>query len=299
MEKRTKGIIYLLIVAAVWGFSFVATKVLLKYLGPASIVFFRFLMATALLFVLCRKKVKYSKYETVHIVLAGFLGITCYYMFENYALTFTTATSSALISSTVPIFFLMTHDAAKRKFSRPVKYLGACMALLGIGILILNGKFNLELNPIGDFLMFGSVFSWVVYTFIIERMDSKNIIAVSRDLTLAGTAFLLPFFAYEAQNMKFNMPNTNDIMIAGAALVFLGVLCSALGFVFWNKAMHLAGSATATNALYLIPPIAIIGDSIILGNIPNIYVSIGAALVLAGVYLSERGNGHDIGSYPD
>lgn len=30
------------------------------------------------------------------------------------------------------------------------------------------------------------------------------------------------------------------------------------------------------------------GDSIIIGNVPNIYVMIGSVLVLAGVYLSER-----------
>lgn len=63
MNDRTKGILYLLIVAAIWGFSFVITKVLLDYLYPATIVFARFLIATILLFAICRKRENYSRNE--------------------------------------------------------------------------------------------------------------------------------------------------------------------------------------------------------------------------------------------
>ncbi|WP_406661715.1 DMT family transporter [Methanolobus sp. ZRKC3] len=157
----------------------------------------------------------------------------------------------------------------------------------GVGILILNGKFNLDLNPFGDFLMFESVFSWIFYTLIIERMGSRNLLIVSRDFTLAGTVFLLPFALYEVQDLNISLFSQNDLLAVGAALIYLGVFCSALGFLYWNKAIHLAGSSTTTNALYLIPLITIIGDSLIIGNVPNIYVMIGAVLVLAGVYLSE------------
>ncbi|MEL4304374.1 DMT family transporter [Methanococcoides sp. LMO-2] len=288
MEDRTKGILYMLMVVAIWGFSFVATKILLNYLDPAIIAFTRFFIATVLLFAICRKRETYSPDEKIYVAIAGFLGITCYYMFENVALTFTTATNSSLISATVPVFFLLTLDVLRKKFSIPIKYIGAFVAFVGVALLILNGKFNLNLNPLGDFLMFGSVFSWVFYTMIIDRMGSRNILIVSRDLTLSGTAFLLPFALYEAQDLRVDIFSQNDLLVVIAAILYLGVFCSALGFLFWNKAIHLAGSSTTTNGIYLLPLVTIIGDSIIIGNVPNIYVMIGAVLVLAGVYLSER-----------
>ena len=99
MEDRTKGILYMLMVVAIWGFSFVATKVLLDYLDPAIIAFTRFFIATILLFAICRKREVYNPDEIKYVAIAGFLGITCYYMFENVALTFTTATNSSLISA--------------------------------------------------------------------------------------------------------------------------------------------------------------------------------------------------------
>jgi drug/metabolite transporter (DMT)-like permease len=288
MEDRTKGVLYMLIVVTIWGFSFVATKLLLEHLQPATIAITRFVIATILLFAICRKKEDYRKDERWYVIFAGFLGITCYYMFENVALTFTTVTNSSLISATVPVFFLFTVDALRRRFSKPIKYLGAFIAFVGVALLILNGKFNLDLNPLGDFLMFGSVFSWVFYTLIIDRMGSRDVLVVCRDLTLAGTIFLLPFAIYEAQDFRIDIVSQNDLLIVIAALIYLGVLCSALGFLYWNKAIKLAGPATTTNGVYLLPIVAIVGDCIIIGNVPNIYVLISTGLVLAGVYLSEH-----------
>lgn len=63
MDDRTKGILYLLIVVAIWGLSFVITKVVLAYLDPAIIVFARFLIATILLLAICRKRENYTRNE--------------------------------------------------------------------------------------------------------------------------------------------------------------------------------------------------------------------------------------------
>lgn len=288
MEDRTKGIIYMLTTVILWGFSFIGTKVLLNYLDPATIGFLRFFIATILLFAICRKKADYTRKELQYVMIAGFLGITSFYMFENVALTYTTATNASLIGATVPVFFLLTVDTLKRTFSSPIKYLGAVIAFVGVGLLIFNGKFNLALNPLGDLLMFGSVFSWVFYTTIIDKLRSKDMLILSRDITLFGTIFLFPFALFEVRDMRIDIVSQSDLLIATVALIYLAIFASALAFLLWNKAIGLTGSSTITNGLYLIPPITILGDSIILGNIPNLYVLVGAVLVLAGVYLSER-----------
>jgi drug/metabolite transporter (DMT)-like permease len=136
--------------------------------------------------------------------------------------------------------------------------------------------------------MFGSVFSWVFYTTIIDKLRSKDMLILSRDITLFGTIFLLPFALFEVRNMRIDIVSQSDLLIAIVALIYLAIFASALAFLLWNKAIDLTGSSTITNGLYLIPPITILGDSIILGNIPNLYVLVGAVMVLAGVYLSER-----------
>ena len=288
MDRRQKGILYMLTVVVLWGFSFVATKILLGFIDPVTLVFTRFLIATVLMFAICRKWESYSRREVLYVAAAGFLGVTSYQMLENLALTFTTATNSSLISATVPVFLLLTLDVLRRQFSEQVKYAGALIAFLGVSLLIFNGAFNLHLNPLGDVLMFAAVFSWVFYTMVIERMGSRDMFIVSRDLTLAGTAFLFPMLAFQAHDLRIDIFSQHDFILVVAALIYLGVFCSALGFLFWNRAIHLAGSSTTTNGIYMIPLVTIIGDSLIIGNVPNVYVLTGAAFILAGIYLSER-----------
>ncbi|WP_052286174.1 DMT family transporter [Methanococcoides burtonii] len=107
MDDWTKGIIYMLTTVILWGVSFIGTKALLNYLDPATIGFLRFLIVTILLSVICRKKTDYTRKELQYVMIAGFLGITSFYMFENVALTYTTATNASLIGATVPVFFLL------------------------------------------------------------------------------------------------------------------------------------------------------------------------------------------------
>lgn len=288
MEDRKKGTLYMLIVVVLWGFSFIGTKVLLDHLDPAMIGFLRFFMASLILIAICRTKAGYTKKELLYVALSGFFGITCFYMFENTALIFTTPTNASLIGATVPVIFLLTIDVLKRRFSKPIKYVGAFIAFVGVSLLILNGKFNLSLNPIGDILMLGAVFSWVIYTMIIEQLKSKDTLVISRDLTIFGTIFLLPFALYEARDLKFDIVSNLDLFLVICALLYLGVLCSAVGFYLWNKAIGLVGSSTTTNGLYFLPPVTILGDMFLLGNTPNVYVMVGSVLVLVGVYFSER-----------
>ncbi|MDP2215875.1 MAG: DMT family transporter [Methanolobus sp.] len=120
-------------------------------------------------------------------------------------------------------------------------------------------------------------------------MVSIDMFIVSRDLTLTGTVFLFPFLVLRVGDLRMDIFSQHDMLVVIATMIYLGVFCSALGFLFWNRAIHLAGTSTITNGIYMIPLVTIIGDSLILGNAPNIYVMIGAALVLAGIYLSERG----------
>ncbi|ABE51607.1 DMT family transporter [Methanococcoides burtonii] len=136
--------------------------------------------------------------------------------------------------------------------------------------------------------MFGSVFSWVFYTTIIDKFRSKDMVILSRDITMFGTIFLFPFALLEARDMRVDIVSQSDLVVAIVILMYLAILGSALGFLLWNKAIDLAGSSTTTNGLYFVPPIAIFGDSIILGNLPNLYVLVSAVLVFVGVYLSEK-----------
>uniref|UniRef100_A9A7B3 EamA domain-containing protein n=1 Tax=Methanococcus maripaludis (strain C6 / ATCC BAA-1332) TaxID=444158 RepID=A9A7B3_METM6 len=290
MNDRSLGILLMFLTVIFWGISFVATKIILVYIPPITIGFIRFAIASMILIVLVRNFSSYSKKDFLNLVLAGFLGITSYFLFENVALEYTTATNAALIAATVPIFYLMVSDVVEKRISSKIKYFGSLIGLFGVSILILNGKFILELNPLGDLLMLGAVFTWVLYTFVIQKLEKHDNLKVTRDITLIGALLFVPFMLIEFGSkgvldlgIFLNLPIT-------FAVLYLAIFCSAIAYLFWNMSIRLAGASTTTNGIYFIPIIAMIADSIILKNIPNSYAIIAAVLVLFGVYISEKGD---------
>ena len=269
-----------------WGVSFVATKVVVDAIDPVIAAFIRFNIAWVVMFVFIRKFNKYSKKDLFYLLAASFFGVTAYFLFENSGLMYTTATNASLIISATPLVYLLVSDIMKKKLSGRIRYVGTAVAFGGVAILVMNGSFFLKLNPLGDLLMFGAVVSWVIYTIAEEKLHHLDNKIVSRDINFLGALFFIPFLFFSEH--KLTVWGKGEIGFQTVAgLIYLGVFCSALGYIFWNKAIRDCGAKTATNGIYFIPVVTVVADAVILGNIPNIYALGGAALVLAGTYISE------------
>mgnify|MGYP003827105721 FL=1 len=269
-----------------WGVSFVATKVVVDAIDPVIAAFIRFNIAWVVMFVFIRKFNKYSKKDLFYLLAASFFGVTAYFLFENSGLMYTTPTNASLIISATPLVYLLVSDIMKKKLSGRIRYVGTAVAFGGVAILVMNGRFFLRLNPLGDLLMFGAVVSWVIYTIAEEKLHHLDNKIVSRDINFLGALFFIPFLFFSEH--KLTVWGKGEIGFQTVAgLIYLGVFCSALGYIFWNKAIRDCGAKTATNGIYFIPVVTVVADAVILGNIPNIYALGGAALVLAGTYISE------------
>jgi len=94
MQNKTRGLIFLSITVVLWGISFVATSVVVRYIPPIIAGFIRFSIASIFLMIFVRKNVKYSKKEVFYLIMTGFFGITAYFIFENTALMYTTPSNS-------------------------------------------------------------------------------------------------------------------------------------------------------------------------------------------------------------
>ncbi|HNY38569.1 MAG TPA: DMT family transporter, partial [Petrotogaceae bacterium] len=269
-----------------WGVSFVATKVVVDAIDPVIAAFIRFNIAWVVMFVFIRKFNKYSKKDLFYLFVASFFGVTAYFLFENSGLMYTTPTNASLIISATPLVYLLVSDIMKKKLSGRIRYVGTAVAFGGVAILVMNGRFFLRLNPLGDLLMFGAVVSWVIYTIAEEKLHHLDNKIVSRDINFLGALFFIPFLFFSEHKLTvWGKEEIGFQTVTG--LIYLGVFCSALGYIFWNKAIRDCGAKTTTNGIYFIPVVTVIADAVILGNIPNVYALGGAALVLTGTYISE------------
>ena len=112
------GIFAAAITVAIWGLTFVFTKSLLDIFTPVEILFIRFLIGAAVLFLLSPHVLKTKGWrEEKYFIAAGASGIFLYYFLENASLIWTSASNTGVIVSTAPFFTALFSKERMSAFS--------------------------------------------------------------------------------------------------------------------------------------------------------------------------------------
>ena len=283
---------HLLALAAciVWGTTFVSTKVLINYgLTPASIFLYRFLIAYVAIWLIAPRRLWASSVaDELTLLVAGIAGGSLYYILENSALRFTLATNVSFLVSTTPLltalvirYFHRGGERIRRSF-----VWGSMVALAGVACVVFNGRFILQLNPLGDTLTLLASLMWAIYGLAIKRIDARyEVLFITRKVFFYGLLTILPLFAW--QRPVFGSVLLNPV-VAGN-LLFLGLMASMLCYVIWNVAVKHLGAVRASNYIYLNPLVTLITASLVLGEHITAVALAGGACILAGVYWAEQG----------
>lgn len=144
-----------------WGITFISTKILLRDFSPIEILFSRFLLGFALLFIIYPKNNKiYSKKEEMLFAVTGLSGITLYYLFENIALNYSLASNVGILVAIGPLFTGIFASIFLKEKLKINFFVGFIFAIIGIAVITFNGKFILKINPIGDIFAILAAVMW-------------------------------------------------------------------------------------------------------------------------------------------
>ena len=153
-EKLSLGHLAALFTVVNWGTTFIATKILLEAFSPIEILLFRFVLGYAALWLVCPRPLKVGdgRKEAV-FAAAGLTGVCLYYLLENIALTFSTASNVGVIVSASPLFVALLTLLLSRGRERPrwSFLLGFVVSMAGICLISFNGS-QLALDVRGDLL---------------------------------------------------------------------------------------------------------------------------------------------------
>ena len=168
------GHIVALLCVTIWGVSFVSTKVLLNLgMQPVEIYLYRFTLAYLLIWCLKRTRLFCNSWADEGLMLlCGLLAGSIYFLAENFALRYTLVSNVSLLTSTSPLLTALLVGMMYRA-ERPGAgmIIGSGVAFLGVGCVIFNSSFNIEINPLGDLLALAGAFSWALYSLILKRLN--------------------------------------------------------------------------------------------------------------------------------
>ncbi len=279
-----------LLVAIIWGTTFVSTKKLLAAgLGPKDILFYRFLLAyVAIWFFGSRKLLAKSIKDELLLLVCGLCGGSLYFLAENTALEITFASNVALIVCTAPIITaILSHIILKTERLRLNLLYGSFIALAGVALVVFNGRFILKVNPLGDILTLSAAFVWAIYTITLKFLDNKySSFFITRKVFFYGMLTILPVFLFDP------LKTSTDILfqpMVAINLLYLGFIASLACFVLWNLCLKHLGAVSTTNYVYVIPLVTFITSAFFLDERITFVAIIGAAFIISGVYIAERG----------
>ncbi len=273
-----------------WGISFVATKVVVKEIPPITLAVLRFSISLLLLEVIVsssRRRESFSKKERKNAILGGFWGVSMYFIFENAGVKFTTPSQASLLISSVPIFTIMIQDIQRKRRSSSLLYLMSFISFFGVAFIVFANGLKFNYSMLGDLFILLAAISWGMYTLYVDKLEDTDNLFSTLEITKWGLIFLLPFSMVEFVKVKPNLSSfiQPDLLLM---ILFLGILCSGLGYVTWNYAIRVLGSRTTNNLLYLIPLVSVVADSVMLKNPPSLSVYVGGGLIMFGVVMGEK-----------
>ena len=193
------------LVVAIWGSTFVFTKMLLlNGLSPAQIFTLRFIIAYVLLlaYELTAKRATFRLFCTsvkdeCMMALLGLTGGSMYFLTENAAMLYTTATNTSLIVCACPLFAMLLIGLTFRQSEHFTKMqvAGSLMACAGMAAVVMNGRFVLHLSPIGDLLAFSACLCWAVYSLIMKPASMYyGTLLITRKVFFYGLLTIIPYY---------------------------------------------------------------------------------------------------------
>lgn len=278
----------------VWSTTFVATKVLLAAgLTPLWILVIRFALGFAALSCLRPHRLRLANPRDGRLfAAAGLTGVACYFLLENVALTFTSATAVGAICATSPLFCALIALARGQRPASPVGFAVGFVLAMG-GILLVGtasggGAFTGSAadNLFGCGLAFIASLVWAVYSTLVSRIAEAGYetLAATKRIFAWGLLFMIPALPFAGAFPAEALGNP----LAVANLLFLGLGASAACFATWNFAVKHLGAVVTSTYIYLVPALTGAASALVLGEPVTAPIVAGVALTIAGLMLSNR-----------
>lgn len=277
-----------------WGFSFIATKMALREVHPFTLLVLRYAIGALLLllFQLGRERTFFKVFslrDWIYIFILAAVGVSGLGLLQAYGLLYTTAINTGWIIAINPILITLFARFFLGETITLRKIIGVFLGFCGIFLIISKGVFSISLfrmaSTYGDFLVFASALAWSGFTVggkgFISRFPP---LATVTTIMLSGCLIVLPLSLFQGDwNNLIHLS-----LSAWMGIIFLGVFCSGLGYLFWYSALEKRDSGVVGMYLYLEPFATLLGAYLLLAEEIQWITMVGGGLTLAGVYLATR-----------
>lgn len=287
-----------------FGLSFVFSALALQTLPPITLIVFRLIVSTAILFLFSRVPVvvrivgslqRPDRSDRRHFLMIAFFQPFLYFLAENTGLLYASPAAAAIVVGTIPVATPVFAHFLIRERIGTATVVGAILSFLGVLILVLSDAESGQSQPIGVLLVSGAVIAAVGYSVALRKLPDKySAITVVTWQNVIGLLLLTPLFVLvdlpglpTIGSLLFAGPDDHSLYPLIGAIVFLGVFPSTVSFVFLSRGIRILGATRANVTTNLVPVFAALFSVLVLGERVHVGTVTGMAVVICGVLLSQ------------
>lgn len=286
LKTDQKKWVYLIVLALIWGTSYILIKKGLQGFTPIQLGAVRILLAALFLGVIgFRSLSKLSRYQWKWITVSGFLGSFFPVFLFAYAQTEIDSGVTAVLNSMVPLFTLFIGRYFFGTAIRPLQLLGVIMGFLGaMGLILVGAQIHADQNYSYALLILIAAFGYACNANIIKaKLQGASPLAIATGnfvvITLPALV-ILPLSGF-----------FDSVVIEGpyfwSSLGYLTLLClmsTCIAKIMFNRLIQMADPVFSVSVTYLIPVVGLMwgladGESFVPQQL------LAAGLILFGVYM--------------
>lgn len=287
-ENTASSWILIVLLALIWGSSFILIKRGLKTFSFDEVAALRMFAAFCVVFPFALRNIKVvQKHHWKFILLSGMLGNMIPAFLFPFAQTMVASSMAGMLNSLTPVFVLLIGKFVFDVSTKRTAIYGVVIGLLSaIALILIRTQGALGSNPYyGLYIVLACVFYAISVNILRSKLhDLDPIILTGFALMFAGIPCGIYLFSTDfISRITTNPEGWNSF----AAICTLGIIGSGLSTVLFNKLIKTTSALAASSVTYLMPVVSImwgLWDHESIG----VYHILAMTGILSGVYLINK-----------
>ena len=282
----------MVLTALAWSGNGIVGRGLNDIIPPIGLAFWRWVVAFPIVIIIAwphlRTDLPKVRENWLILMVLSILSITAYNTLLYYGLLTTTAINALLINTSRPAVIVLLSILFFRQGITYKQSFGFLLAFIGTIAIIIKGEISrfisLEFNE-GDLWILVAMFCWALFTVLLKKRPSMHPTSFVAITIFFGALILFPFYIWETIFIK----PTPFVLETFFGVLYLAIFATIVAYLFYNRAVEIAGANKAGQVSYILPIIGSILAIFILDEKFEIYHAVGFAFILSGVYFGSKG----------
>lgn len=285
--------VLLLVLAFIWGSSFILIKKGLVGLEPGEVGSLRIVAASVFLLPFALRRLKsVDRKKLPYYTSVGLLGSLVPAFLFAVAQTRLESAITGVLNGLVPLFTILIALVIFKQRQTKAVYLGVVIGFVGTAVLITAGKGSSfgNMNSYAFLVVMATICYASNLNLIKQKLNDVHAVTVtSVSLLLVGPLATIYLFGFT--DFWSKLMTVEGTGIATFYICLLGILGTAIALIIFNKVLQMKDALFASSVTYIIPVFAVMWG-VIDGEKLYLLHYVGMAAVGIGVYIANTNRNH-------